>query len=400
MHVVYFCCPGMPSQDVVARYRAALAPLGDVALVWVAPPGRSAVFVRAAALLRRDGRIVPELLRAHPPPAGARPSTVSVISFSAGYGFVRELLAHADDRAAVDGVVLLDSLHTGLDADGRLLDSQLAAFAAYAGRARSGEALLVDAHTDVPTVGFASTTQATARLVELAGGVGAGFVVEGHDEHDRAHPKREHGAALVGWGPDCVARHLVPWLASRVPVAPAVPEAVPAWRDHARTLGERAVAWSLAELAAGVCEAPPGSNTGPRIAAYLGPCERDGRPLRLSAGAWCAAAYSAAERAALLDGEAPTLPYRASGIELERDAIARGVWRTIAAVRRGEYVPRVGDGVITTRPGSAWHRHVCRVAEVPAGDAIVTVGGNEGDRWAVTRRSLRDVPLRGFVVVG
>lgn len=170
------------------------------------------------------------------------------------------------------------------------------------------------------------------------------------------------------------------------------PTMVP-WKDARLTYGERMVAWSRAEMLAGVKEVPDGSNTGPRIREYLAPCVRDDRPLGLTVGAWCAASACAASRAAWMDGDYKH-PYRASGSEMIADAVAAGRWHPKAS----GYVPQVGDLAIFKLQNPVWGRHVCRVVSF-TGPAFVTIGGNEGNAWHVTPRNVTDENFLGWIRV-
>lgn len=155
------------------------------------------------------------------------------------------------------------------------------------------------------------------------------------------------------------------------------------------TLGQRLVAWCRAEMANGVCEVPPGSNGGPRIAEYHGCTIRDGRPVGIKRGPWCASAISYGLTQCAIAGK--HIVPRCSGYELEQDAKASGTW--------AEEPRCVGDLCILAR-GSAWERHVCAVLSMPDehGD-FVTIGGNEGDHWRITDRNIYDAAVRGFVIL-
>lgn len=233
-HLVWFACPGLPSKEVQHKYREALSALGDFALVWIALPGLSSVFHGLGSSLRRGGRIIPQLLERYPAPNSARPTTLSLICFSAGYGLAYELLTHAADRAALDGLVLLDGLHTGYDADGTAKDVGLKPFVEYSSLAIAGDALFAFGHTDVHTYHqYASTTESADELIRLAAPEGGmrdvagdhyktrvargSFVVRAYNLHDNAHQKQEHGAALITWGPGLVAELLVPHLQRLAP---------------------------------------------------------------------------------------------------------------------------------------------------------------------------------------
>lgn len=164
------------------------------------------------------------------------------------------------------------------------------------------------------------------------------------------------------------------------------------------SIGVRALAVSLAEMARGAGEAPPGSNAGPDIARYFAGCVRGGKPLGITSGPWCAAAACWAMCQALEPGEEPPHPWRPSGIELERDAGDRGLWYPAGLVAAECNSFAVGDLAIYRR-GPGWGRHVVRVETIDR-PRFTAIGGNEGDRWARTERSLFDADLLGFVVYG
>lgn len=160
------------------------------------------------------------------------------------------------------------------------------------------------------------------------------------------------------------------------------------------SLGMRALALALREWCAGVKEEPMGSNTGPRIREYLAGCVRDGKPLRLTSGEWCAASASWCAFHAKREGERLPHEYRAAGIELQRDLEKAGALRPVEAVRAGDYRPRPGDLVILDRSGG-WTRHVCRLVAF-RGDWLWTIGGNERNTWMLTPRRVGDSKLLGF----
>lgn len=106
------------------------------------------------------------------------------------------------------------------------------------------------------------------------------------------------------------------------------------------------------------------------------------------AGSIKAAVISAAEQVANAvagDGAAPvgaahSHGWRCSVAELVRDARQAGWWHDAGAM--GDYVPKVGDLVISARAGGDPRRggtgHVERITEV---GPVVTIGGNESNRW-------------------
>ena len=203
-HLVYFA-HGEPA--VLPAYAAALAPAGDVDIVLVRLEGRSSAYEQLGQELRcPEGRILPELRRRFPAPEpeGAY-TTLTLITYSAGYALAREILARAGDRAALDAYVAIDSIHTDL-VDGVADAAQLAGFAGFAEQTKEGDKTFWLGHSDVRTAGYASTTQVAARMLELVGGEGGGFVVRAFNV--RVQDASEHRAALIGWGPGFVAEAL------------------------------------------------------------------------------------------------------------------------------------------------------------------------------------------------
>lgn len=177
------------------------------------------------------------------------------------------------------------------------------------------------------------------------------------------------------------------------------------------TLGERCLDVALAEFDAGVCEEPPGSNTSPRIREYLAPCVRGDRNINLNlvASNWCCAFASwCCHQAVNLHDRAPPHGYRAGVIELIADVLdphARwtGLWKPIAEVRSGLWVPKPGDLAIYDRsdpgrPETSWWRHVNRVVSFePDAGTFVTIGGNENQMITIDEQPMLKHNLLGFI---
>lgn len=178
-----------------------------------------------------------------------------------------------------------------------------------------------------------------------------------------------------------------------------------------RSLGLRALDVAREEHRRGVRELP-GPRHSPDIQRYLAGTRRGGTHtagfLDDRSGAfplgnpelvadeteWCAAAASWCTAQALRPEDRPPHGYRCSVRELVEDARALG---TLHLVGNG-YEPRVGDLAIQERvsgesPLRGGRGHVSRVAELD-GPAVVTLGGNEGDRWMFTRH---ERPFRRIV---
>lgn len=211
-HAIFIihCDPALRS-----LYARELTELGDVDLVVVNCGGYSSAYTaESSRMVDSLGRRLPKFLAKYGPNSSRPPSSVSIVTFSAGYALARGLLAHPDDRASIDAYVALDSIHAGFAAPGVPIEEQLRAFVEYAKLAASGQRLFWLLHSDVKTpqkgtAAFASTTQVAQALtaqVPLSGN----WLVRSVDE--RADDKEEHSRVLTDLGPRFVSDALVPYL--------------------------------------------------------------------------------------------------------------------------------------------------------------------------------------------
>ncbi len=136
--------------------------------------GGSAVYARpfaADTLLYR--RLVDSLHARIAQIAGApRPDGTYLTGWSAGYGAIREILRRADNLPLVDGVVLIDGIHTSYLpdrrplADGGALDtSGLAPFLSFAKLAAAGNKRFIITHSEIFPGTYSSTTECTDWLL-------------------------------------------------------------------------------------------------------------------------------------------------------------------------------------------------------------------------------------------
>ncbi len=342
---------------------------------------------------------------------------VALVGYSAGCQRVRAMLVGGADPAAV---AVIDGTHATLPQDPVNNPPprwQFDVWRDYAAKARRGERLFVATATQMSYVerirfGEPGRAVSTKHVLEDALGVPLPSGTELHEAglHAFSYPSKDvdkeahiHQQRIVL--PSMLRTYVRNWMSGwlepptvRPSKAPRPVEPEPPWRNPALPLGERAVLCSLAEMAAGVCEIPDGSNTSPRIREYLAPAHRDGKYLGLSAAEWCAAGacWTALESLRGYDGRREVMPhpYVVSGIEIEEAAKRNGSWRSVAS----GYVPRVGDLAIYKRGTQAWQRHVCRVETRPNHAAeFRTIGGNEDNRWRLTQRRMSDSDLLGFV---
>lgn len=103
-------------------------------------------------------------------------SGVYLSGWSAGYGAIREVLRRPEYLPLVDGVLLLDGLHTGYLpdrkplADGGVLDTAgLAPFSAFARLAAAGNKRFIITHTEIFPGTFASSTECTDWVLDALG---------------------------------------------------------------------------------------------------------------------------------------------------------------------------------------------------------------------------------------
>ena len=96
--------------------------------------------------------------------------------WSAGYGAIREILRRAGNLPLVDGIVLIDGIHTSYVpegkplADGGALDSLgLAPFLAFAKLASEGSKRFIITHSEIFPGTYASTTECTDWLLSAIG---------------------------------------------------------------------------------------------------------------------------------------------------------------------------------------------------------------------------------------
>jgi hypothetical protein len=101
---------------------------------------------------------------------------VTLVGFSAGHGAVRAILRDSAHFAQVNGVLLLDGLHTSyvpegmvVEKGGTLGEGALASILAFAKDAVRGEKRMVITHSEIFPGTFASTTETTDYLIAKLG---------------------------------------------------------------------------------------------------------------------------------------------------------------------------------------------------------------------------------------
>lgn len=153
---------------VEKNFRASGAP---GVLVTLTLPGLSKVYANHFA----DPRVLPELMREveaalrREAPGGARPlGTLTISSFSAGFGGVRELLKQPEAFERIGALVMADSIYCGYagdPADRRVDPGLMEGFVRFARLAAEGRKRMVVTHSRQVPEGYASTTETADYLV-------------------------------------------------------------------------------------------------------------------------------------------------------------------------------------------------------------------------------------------
>ena len=142
-----------------------------------------------------------------------RVTRIIVSAFSAGYGGVRALLSDEGIANTLDGVILLDGLHTGyiperkVVAEGGALDTtKLVPFLRFARRAMDGKARLLITHSEIFPGTFASTTETTDWLLAELGLTRTPVLAWGPGGMQQISEVRRGGLWILGFagntGPD------------------------------------------------------------------------------------------------------------------------------------------------------------------------------------------------------
>lgn len=160
--------PKAVEEDFLAARRPGV--LANVTL-----PGLSSAYARHFAQTNVFWQLVRETqsvlqIEGQPPP---RLRHLTVTSFSAGFGGVRELLRDATIFDRIDALVMADSLYAGFvgdPADRKVAPANLAGFLRFAREAAVGRKELLVSHSEVPTPTYASTFETADYLIAELGG--------------------------------------------------------------------------------------------------------------------------------------------------------------------------------------------------------------------------------------
>lgn len=130
----------------------AVVQLGAGSSVYERPFSDPTVFPRLIAVLEARG------VRIH---------RIYLTGFSAGYGAIRAILRSAADR--IDGVMLLDGLHTGYTPDGELEAEKMEPFRRFAQEAANQAKTMIVTHSQILPPNYASTSETGEDLLRAIG---------------------------------------------------------------------------------------------------------------------------------------------------------------------------------------------------------------------------------------
>ena len=145
-------------------------------LVNITLPGLSKVYAghfAEAAIFPELLRELEALLRRVAPEPASTIGRVTVSSFSAGFGGVRQLLRQPAAFDRIDAIVMADSIYCGYAGDSALrqVDPELmSGFVRFAEQATAGKKRLLISHSRQVPEGYASTTETADYLITKLGG--------------------------------------------------------------------------------------------------------------------------------------------------------------------------------------------------------------------------------------
>ena len=160
------------ASDLLIHFHGASFIVADAATRARRPMAAASVHLGAGSRVYEtpflDPEVFPRLLDAIRARTGNY-DRIWLTGFSAGYGAIRAILRDDDAVQRIDGVLLLDGLHTGYLQDRRVEEEKMQPFVRYARLAAEGKKTFVVTHSEVFPGTFASTTETTDHLLAALG---------------------------------------------------------------------------------------------------------------------------------------------------------------------------------------------------------------------------------------
>ncbi|MFN0084927.1 MAG: hypothetical protein ACKVX9_06030 [Blastocatellia bacterium] len=150
---------------------AAAASAGNTAVIAIQIGAGSGAYAKPFS----DPRLFPRLLAEAERKTGISFAPITLTAWSAGYGAIREILRVPEQYARVDGVLLIDGMHTGyIDGkpgplESRLETAGLEIFPQFARDAAAGRKRMIVTHSEIFPGTFASTTETADWLLAQLG---------------------------------------------------------------------------------------------------------------------------------------------------------------------------------------------------------------------------------------
>lgn len=149
----------------------AAAKVGKTAVISIQIGSGSGAYAKPFA----DAQLFSRLIAEAEAKAGVKFTPISLTGWSAGYGSIREILKVPEHYARVDGVLLIDGLHTGYvgekpgPQESQLETDKLEVFLKFARDAVAGRKRMIVTHSEIFPGTFASTTETTDWLLGQLG---------------------------------------------------------------------------------------------------------------------------------------------------------------------------------------------------------------------------------------
>jgi hypothetical protein len=140
----------------------AAARSGRAATIAIQLGSGSSVYAKPFA----GGKLFSALIEEAEAKAKLRFGPIWLTSWSAGYGAVREILKQEKDYRRVQGILLIDGLHTDYTANRQVAGESMEGFVRFARDAAAGRKKMVVTHSEIYPGTFSSTTETADYLLE------------------------------------------------------------------------------------------------------------------------------------------------------------------------------------------------------------------------------------------
>jgi len=137
--------------------------------------------------------------------------SVTVASFSAGFGGVRELLKHPASFGRIDAIVMVDSIYAGYvgDPSGRRVNpDNMEGFLRFGRAAAEGQKRMILSHSQQRPDGYASTTETADYLIARLGGERETVAETWPGEMKLVSRLRRGGLEIYGFAGETAADHM------------------------------------------------------------------------------------------------------------------------------------------------------------------------------------------------